>query len=294
MAEDLSDVVERHWIVEWDLPAGMSFTQALIPHPCVNIAFESGRGAVFGIPSRGAARTLIGRGSALGIKFRPGGFAAFTTLAMTDLRDRVIPLEQLYGPAGREVCRAVAGAPSEGAKLAATEAFLRAARRELEPGQALVQMVVVEMLAAAGTVRVAELARAHGVSPRSLQRLFRRYVGVSPKWALTRYRVQAAAERIALEPPVSLAELAQDAGFSDQAHFTRAFRGLVGQTPRQYALACRAAAATPDTGTGSTAGASTPTTATAAAPTTGATTTPTTGATTTAEPARPVLRSAIA
>jgi hypothetical protein len=35
---DLAPLVERHWIVEWDLRA--PFTQELVTHPVVNLVFE--------------------------------------------------------------------------------------------------------------------------------------------------------------------------------------------------------------------------------------------------------------
>uniref|UniRef100_UPI00135ACF58 AraC family transcriptional regulator n=1 Tax=Agromyces humi TaxID=1766800 RepID=UPI00135ACF58 len=41
----------------------------------------------------------------------------------------------------------------------------------------------------------------------------------------------------------ALADLAADLGFADQAHLTREFRAVIGETPRRYALAAAAAAA---------------------------------------------------
>jgi AraC-like DNA-binding protein len=86
-------------------------------------------------------------------------------------------------------------------------------------------------------VRVGELAARHGMSPRSLQRLFRRYVGVSPKWVLRRYRLHEAAERIAEGRDGDWARPALDLGYFDQAHFIRDFKALVGASPAQYAAA---------------------------------------------------------
>jgi hypothetical protein len=64
----------------------------------------------------------------------------------------------------------------------------------------------------------------HAMSPRSLQRLFRRYVGVSPKWVLRRYQLHEAAERIAEGRDGGAAATAPELGYFDQAHFVRDFK----------------------------------------------------------------------
>lgn len=68
--------VERHWTVRWDLRGCAPFTQEILPHPCVNLAFQDARGGVFGMVAGRDSRLLTGRSGALGTKFRPGAFAA--------------------------------------------------------------------------------------------------------------------------------------------------------------------------------------------------------------------------
>jgi len=69
---------------------------------------------------------------------------------------------------------------------------------------------------------------------RTMQRLFARHVGVSPKWVIRRKRLHEAAERLADDDPPDLAALAVDLGYADQAHFVRDFRDLVGVPPGSY------------------------------------------------------------
>ena len=77
-------------------------------------------------------------------------------------------------------------------------------------------------------------------SLRSLQRLVREQLGLTPKWLIRRYRMQEAAALLAGPTLPPLAELAASLGFSDQAHLSREFRAVIGETPRRYALAARA------------------------------------------------------
>jgi AraC-like DNA-binding protein len=64
-------------------------------------------------------------------------------------------------------------------------------------------------------------------------------VGVSPKWVIQRYRLHEAAERLTADPSIAQSALASDLGYSDQAHFIRDFKSLVGTSPAAYARAAR-------------------------------------------------------
>ena len=77
------------------------------------------------------------------------------------------------------------------------------------------------------------------MNTRALQRLFAKYVGVSPKWVIQRYRLHEAAEQLASGAPISHSELALTLGYSDQAHFTRDFKAMVGTSPAAYARQAR-------------------------------------------------------
>ena len=84
-----------------------------------------------------------------------------------------------------------------------------------------------------------DLVDRYGLNKRMLQRLFARYVGVSPKWVIQRYRLNEAAEQLANGESINQAELALNLGYSDQAHFIRDFKSIVGVSPAAYARAAR-------------------------------------------------------
>jgi AraC-like DNA-binding protein len=77
---------------------------------------------------------------------------------------------------------------------------------------------------AAGTV--AEMARATGMAPRSLQRWFERNVGLPPRRYLRLLRFQKAFAQVSEQP--SLADHAAAQGYADQAHMARDFRAMAG------------------------------------------------------------------
>ncbi|MFI2101994.1 helix-turn-helix domain-containing protein [Isoptericola sp. NPDC019693] len=259
-APDLADLVERHWVVRWDLPPGTEFTQVVIPHPNANVVAEADGFAVHGIPGGLFARTLQGSGAVLGTKLRPGALRVLAGGPGALRPGLVLPaaaaLPGSRGPSGPDVERAgrrAAAAARAGDDLGAVAAVtpvLReaaTARRTPRAGLALDRVARVLGAVVAGELGpdagVADLAALVGTTPRSLQRLFAGWVGVSPKWVLQRHRVHLAAELLAADPGRPLAGLAAAVGYYDQAHLGVDFARALGTTPAAYARRCAASRA---------------------------------------------------
>jgi AraC-like DNA-binding protein len=88
-------------------------------------------------------------------------------------------------------------------------------------------------------VRSAELEAATGLTRYDLARQFRIALGTSPHRYHVLRRLQHA--RAMIQNGHRLADAAAEAGFADQAHFTRAFTSAFGLSPGRYRTLCRAA-----------------------------------------------------
>jgi AraC-like DNA-binding protein len=239
---EIASRVDRHWIVRWDLRGRSPYTQEVLPHPCVNLVFEGGRGRVFGVVRAKFSRRLEGAGTAIGTRFLPGAFAGFVEVPMTGLVGRSLPVGEAFGADGARLERGVAAAGDDLAEgVAAVESFLAARLPEADAGYELVAAIVGDMLRLPPGERVEDVARRHGLSARTLQRLFRRYIGLGPKWVLQRYRLHEAAERMASGEADDLTRLALDLGYFDLAHFTGHFRRAVGRSPSAFLRGAAAA-----------------------------------------------------
>ncbi len=84
-----------------------------------------------------------------------------------------------------------------------------------------------------GDLRLATLAQECGLSTSQFARSFKRSFGQSVHRYVILQRVEAA-KSLLRESRLRLTDIAQQAGFSDQAAFSRTFHGIVGATPTQW------------------------------------------------------------
>ena len=238
--------VENRWFLAWDLPAGRWYASEVLPHPTCTLTVELGSHPRAGLPvfetvvvtgvcTRRFDVDVRGWGSVAGLRFRPGGLAALTGEPASDWTDRSVPATDVLP---ERLARALADpdlAASPHAWAETAESGLAAlADDRPDPRYDLLLDVVADMLADHALLAVTDAAERHGVTVRTLQRLFTHYVGVGPKWVLARYRMHDAVTDLDGGWDGTLTDLAHRYGWYDQAHFTRDFTALVGVTPGQY------------------------------------------------------------
>jgi AraC-like DNA-binding protein len=243
VAADLAPWVENHWALRWELPAGSSYVSSTLPHPACNLSVEPGHPreglpddpvVVTGVPTRRFDVTIRDTGWVHSVKFRPGGLTSLTGHSARDLRDVTVPATSVFPAATTDALRELGPGTATDDCRRVFEDALRALRTEPEPDYVTVLDVVTAVLDDRSLVRVAQVEERCGLGTRSLQRLFEKYVGVSPKWVLSRYRMHDVVTRLDEGYDGSLADLAAEHGWFDQAHFTREFTELVGVPPSTY------------------------------------------------------------
>ena len=238
------------WTVDWDLGDTPPVESRVISFPALHLTAESGPAGevrhghpmpatlVHGAVSRVFRVRLSGAGWVVGARFHPDGARPWTGTDAAALRDRAVPAGTLPGPLPADLHTALDGlAPAARAAAFAEALAARApATSREDPGLGVLLDRVAEDPA---LVRVEQLVEVAGGSVRTLQRRFRRHLGVSPKWVLARYRLQEAALALQEDPDVDLAALAVRLGWYDQAHLTNDLRRMLGETPARYAARAR-------------------------------------------------------
>jgi len=234
----LSDVVDLFWIIRMDLAPGETFVAETLPHPCVNVVITPEGSHLYG-PVRGRfTLALAGSVRCVSVRFRPGAFHALTGRPAWQSVGVAVDFTKAFGVESRGLERELFGHPDDAARIGVLADFLShhlpapdtSTRQVVE----LVEGAIARITTDQELTKVEELAYQMGLSKRALERLFRLHVGLTPKWVIRQYRLQAAAEQVAGGGALPWSRLAQDLGYADQAHFNRDFRTVLGLTPTQF------------------------------------------------------------
>ena len=235
---DLAFFVEHYWMVRWDLRGQAPYRQEILSYPSVNLVFEREGPhyytGVYGVPPATYIRHLHGEGAVLGIKFRPGGFYPFCKQPLSRLTGLNVPCGELLGVDVRLTERRMFELESAEQMAELAESFLRERKPQRDAQAELAGQMTETVSRDRSICKVEELAGRFGLSVRALQRMFERYVGVSPKWVIRRFRLQEAAQQMESGHVPDWAHLAFELGYYDQAHFIKDFKSLIGKTPQEY------------------------------------------------------------
>jgi len=227
--------VEHYWSVYWDLRDQEPFLQETLPHPSVHLIFEEGRSRVVGVMQGKFSAFLEGKGQVFGVKFKPGAFYPYLKSPISSLTDGVFSLMEIFGEDGKGLEEKILSLDDELKKIELAENFLRERMPERDENLVVIGEVVDLIIGDPEITKVDDILLQLKLNKRTLQRLFRQYVGISPKWMIKRYRLHEAAEQLAAGSVTDWPKLALDCGYFDQAHFIRDFKSIVGRSPAEYA-----------------------------------------------------------
>lgn len=231
-AADLAPFVDHFWAVTWDLGDQPPYRQLVVPNPTVQLSFPNGAAEVHGVSRRAGHKVLAGVGRVFGVAFRPGCFRPFLGRPVSTITGKVVRAADLFPsvPAG-----AMVEAADEAEQVRIAEEFLRSVWPKRDPTAEHVAEVVALVAAETEITRVDVLAERLDSRMRSVQRLFAEYVGIGPKWVIRRYRLREVTERMARSAVIDWAGVAAELGYADQAHLTRDFTAMIGESPTRYA-----------------------------------------------------------
>jgi methylphosphotriester-DNA--protein-cysteine methyltransferase len=215
-----------------------SFEVGRLPNGRTNLVFrelrEGSRGELWvaGPNTRATFKRKSGVSRTTIFQFRPAYAVSLLGMPASELTDRVVPLEDVWGVEARQLCEELIVATNpEDAMARVSRVVARRAGRELETGSGQLARRAVALLER-GEVRVEQVAERLGVTTRHLRRAFVENVGIGPKDFARTLRLQRAVQLA--QTSFNWARVARDAGYYDQAHFIGDFRGLVGLTPAVF------------------------------------------------------------
>lgn len=243
---ELAPFIQHFWYVQWDRRGLAPGSAETLPHPSCYLVFEHDlersiadpsvfqRTEVSGVHTGKFSRAMEGRGRVFGLKFQPGGIFPYLRKSVSTLTNRVIPAEQVFGPGVNPLAELLRSHNTPEAMAAATSSYLLSDPPKPDPSCDIASKLVSAILDDSTILTVEILSSRSGLSVRALQRLFKMYVGVTPKWVIRRYRLHELLDRFNSGEWFEGAQLAVDLGYADQSHLINDFRKLAGVAPTEY------------------------------------------------------------
>lgn len=175
-----------------------------------------------------------GRLHLIGVRFRPGGLSAFVRIPVHELSGYTVGLSDGLGPEGAALEEKLFWAAGRiQAQVDLLDHFFLS-RMAVLPEYRRVMSWVQEMEHHRGLISVRDLSRAAGLSMRSVDRLFKRVIGLPPKFFARTVRFRHVHKHLLKCPAARWDEIVVSYGYFDQSHFIKDVTSLTGVDPTAY------------------------------------------------------------
>lgn len=174
-----------------------------------------------------------GRSGMIGIKLFPTALRHLFGISMHTLTDSVVDLNSVLGHSLDGIGNAVRDAINHTEQIEVLNVVFSDAASKRAEVDHLIDRIVESILQKQGLITISELTETFGVGERRLERLFREYVGLSPKFysRIIRFNAIFSLKQQGLD---SWMDLVYETGFYDQSHFIKNFKEFTGEEPSEY------------------------------------------------------------
>jgi AraC-like DNA-binding protein len=168
------------------------------------------------------------------LKVTPLGARALFGLPAAEVASTVVHLADVLGPLAGELADRLRAGTTWRECFAALDDVLTRALREPPAPRPELSFTWNRLAATGGAVDIRSVAREVEWSRRHLSERFRTEYGLPPKVMARVMRFERARRLLVSKTRPSLAEVAAGCGYADQAHLTRDWRSLAGQSPAAW------------------------------------------------------------
>ncbi len=169
----------------------------------------------------------------ISIRLRPGAAWSLLKLAVSELQDtdtNILELKPFWLSGYQRLLDALPNKPTF-QQVALIQQWLLSLRPSAQTPDQRLFMLMAEVNA--NLASPLDLAADKGLSRRTLERHLRQKFAVSPNQILAYAQIKQARHQL-IHSSASLADIALNCGYYDQAHFTNAFHERTFETPAQY------------------------------------------------------------
>lgn len=192
--------------------------------PTINaeIALRPGKSYLGGTMTRASVVASLPNTNFVGIRFKPAGFSVFYRLPLADIVDEIIEFPD------KELMKEMDMDESLPDRL---DLFFI---RKMNPDFSRVTSLVETVGHHGGIISVDLLAKKHHLTMRTLERYFKREIGITPQLFINIVKFTHLNKRIrANNTEDSLLHIAYEMGYYDHSHLTRTFKKFSGLSPSE-------------------------------------------------------------
>ena len=168
------------------------------------------------------------------IRFNPAGAYSFFRNHLDDFTDLMIDFKSVSKNLEKELATIFLSEKSLYEKIKHLDRFFLRYFSEWRQNVVIMNSLA-NIFSAKGNMEIKKLAQDQYVSERHLNRMFKQWIGLSPKEFTKIIRFQNALRNVFLSDKVNWASLATESGYHDQAHLINEFKTFSGITPTQVA-----------------------------------------------------------
>jgi AraC-like DNA-binding protein len=230
--------LRRHFRCAWTnvLPADHTGPISVVPDGCVDILWSDGLLHVAGPDLAASTPYFMPSATIVGVRFQPGAARTWLGLPMSEIVGLQVELAELWGALAGEVSRKIEDAATAEERSAILQKELVrvvADHGDPVPDAAAIFHLLQQDATNSGTA-IAVILDCLDTSPRTLRRRCHEHFGYGPKTLDRILRFQRLLALARTSPRASLAGLAYDVGYADQAHMSREVRDLSGLSPAAF------------------------------------------------------------
>lgn len=241
----LAHIIRQYWIVE--NPDPTPFRQKVVPDGYGEIIVHYGDPYRIQLYEAWETQALLllsgqirkyfflentGASAMLGIKLMPSALHSLFSIDMSLLTDKVVPLHTVTANTPPMALSEAKRSPEERIQIA--ETWIENLLSEKPPvDSSRVDQITKLIIEKKGMVDIETLAGSQGISRRHLEREFKKYIGLTPKYFARIVQFNYIFEAMQAQDN-RWVDVALNSGYFDQSHFIKNFKAFTGEAPSQY------------------------------------------------------------
>lgn len=174
--------------------------------------------------------------SLVGVRIRAGGLRAFLSYSAETFTDCIYDLRGYFGKEAAHLEKKLIASREELETVEAVEKFLFKFLKSSDQSQQIITTLTGHIRGSGGNVSLDFIANKFDSNYKSIERNFRKIVGLTPKEYAKLIRFNTAFAMACKNSDFTLTQIAHKAGYFDQSHFIRDCKAFTNQTPRELVL----------------------------------------------------------